>query len=51
MMAEQGFPAEHTTSTTVTTSTTTVQTDIRYDPTYFRTVPGVLKCVEVVSTQ
>lgn len=48
MMTEQGFPGQHTTTTTVTSSSTTVQTDIRYDPLYFRTVPGVLKCVEIV---
>ncbi|CAH1391857.1 unnamed protein product [Nezara viridula] len=48
MMTEQGFPVNHTTTTTVTTSNTTVQTDIRYDPLYIRSVPGILKCVEIV---
>lgn len=47
-MMEQGFPGQHTT-TTVTTSTTTVQPNIRFDPSYVRTLPGLLKIVQVVS--
>jgi hypothetical protein len=46
-MADQGFPAQHT--TTVTTSNTTVQTNIRYDPRYVRTIPGMLKVAQIVS--
>lgn len=45
---DQGFPAQHTT-TTVTTTTTTTQPTIRFDSSYARTVPGVLKIVQVVS--
>ncbi|EFA04436.1 CKLF-like MARVEL transmembrane domain-containing protein 8 isoform X2 [Tribolium castaneum] len=46
-MADPGFPGQHTTTTTVT-SNTTVQTNIRYDPTYIRTLPGILKVAEIV---
>ncbi|XP_065162816.1 CKLF-like MARVEL transmembrane domain-containing protein 4 [Atheta coriaria] len=45
-MAEAAFPSQHTT-TTVTTSTT-VQTNLRYDPLYLRTVPGILKLCQVI---
>lgn len=48
-MAESGFPGQHTTTTTVTSSTT-VQTNIRFDPSYLKTIPGILKAVQVVST-
>lgn len=48
-MAEVGFPGQHTTTTTITSSTT-VQTNIRFDPLYIRTLPGILKVVQVVST-
>lgn len=48
-MTEQGFPGQHTTTTTVTTSTMTVQPNVRFDPSYVRTVPGLLKIVQVVS--
>lgn len=48
-MADQGFPGQHTTTTTVT-SNTTVQTNIRYDPIYIKTIPGILKIVQIVST-
>lgn len=48
-MAEVGFPGQHTTTTTVTSSTT-VQTNIRFDPLYVRTAPGILKVVQVVSS-
>lgn len=47
-MAEAGFPGQHTTTTTVTSSTS-VQTDMRFDPSYIRTIPGVLKIVQMVS--
>jgi hypothetical protein len=46
-MADQGFPGQHT--TTVTSSNTTVQTNIRYDPLYIRTIPGILKIAQIVS--
>jgi hypothetical protein len=46
-MEEQGFPGQHT--TTVTSSNTTVQTNIRYDPLYIRTIPGMLKVAQIVS--
>ncbi|RZF38038.1 hypothetical protein LSTR_LSTR006437 [Laodelphax striatellus] len=44
----EAFPGQHTTTTTVTQSSTTVQTDIRYDSTYIRTIPGMLKCAQTV---
>lgn len=47
-MAETGFPGQHTTTTTVTSSTT-VQTNLRFDPSYLKTIPGILKIVQVVS--
>jgi hypothetical protein len=47
-MADQGFPDQRTT-TTVTSSNTTVQTNIRYDPLYLRTIPGMLKVAQIVS--
>lgn len=47
-MADPGFPAQHTTTTTVT-SNTTIQTDIRFDPSYIKTIPGILKIVQIVS--
>lgn len=46
-MAEVGFPGQHTTTTTVTSSTT-VQTNIRFDRSYLFTLPGLLKCVQVL---
>nr|XP_032529535.1 CKLF-like MARVEL transmembrane domain-containing protein 4 isoform X1 [Danaus plexippus plexippus] len=46
-MAETSFPGQHTTTTTVT-SNTTVQTNIRFDPSYVRSIPGILKVVQVV---
>lgn len=48
-MADPGFPGQHTTTTTVTTSNTNVQTNIRYDPSYIKTIPGMLKCAQIVS--
>ncbi|KAI4503525.1 hypothetical protein M0802_000928 [Mischocyttarus mexicanus] len=44
---DQGFPGQHTT-TTVTTTTTTIQTNVRFDPSYMRTLPGILKIVQVI---
>lgn len=46
-MADQGFPSQHTTTTTMTATNTAVQTDIRFDPVYIRTVPGMLKCAQI----
>lgn len=46
-MAQQGFPGRHTTTTSVTQ--TTVSPEIRFDPTYIRTIPGILKCACLVS--
>lgn len=39
-----------TTTATRTTTETNVNLSIRYDPTYFRTIPGIIKCVCVVSS-
>ncbi|KAL1123805.1 hypothetical protein AAG570_001576 [Ranatra chinensis] len=47
-MDDKPFPDHHTTTTTVTSSNTTVQTNIRYDPAYFKTVPGLVKCIQVL---
>lgn len=46
---DQGFPAQHTTTTTVTTASTTTLTSIRFDPSYLKTLPGMLKIAQVVS--
>lgn len=48
-MADPGFPGQHTTTTTVQTSSTTVQTTVRFDPLYIRTLPGLLKIIQIVS--
>ncbi|XP_028173346.1 CKLF-like MARVEL transmembrane domain-containing protein 4 [Ostrinia furnacalis] len=48
-MAEVGFPGQHTTTTTVT-SNTVVQTNLRFDPLYLKTIPGILKLIQVVSS-
>lgn len=48
-MAEVGFPGQHTTTTTVTSSTV-VQTNLRFDPQYIKTIPGILKIIQVVSS-
>ncbi len=45
-MADAGFPGAYST-TTVTTSTS-VQTNIRFDPSYIRTVPGIIKAAVMV---
>uniref|UniRef100_A0A1L8E2T8 Putative member of chemokine-like factor super family n=1 Tax=Nyssomyia neivai TaxID=330878 RepID=A0A1L8E2T8_9DIPT len=46
-MADPGFPAQHTTAT-MTTTETHVSPQIRYDPSYLRTVPGIIKLVCIV---
>lgn len=46
---DQGFPGQHTTTTTTTSSTTTYQRNIRFDPSYVRTIPGILKIVQMVT--
>ena len=38
-----------TTTSTVTQSSVNVNTAIRYDPLYMKTIPGILKCVCIVS--
>lgn len=38
-----------TTTATRTMTETNVNLAIRYDPTYFKTIPGILKCACVVS--
>lgn len=47
-MADPGFPGQHTTTTTVQTSNTTVRTNMHFDPLYIRTLPGILKVVQIV---
>jgi len=46
-MADAGFPGTY--STTTTTTATTVTTNIRFDPSYIRTIPGMLKIAAVVN--
>lgn len=44
-----GFPDSHITATTTVTSTTTkVSTNLRFDQSYIRTIPGILKIAQVV---
>ena len=43
---DPGFPASHTTTTTTTTH---VSTSIGFDPSYIRTVPGIIKVAQIVS--
>ena len=45
-MAETGFPGTY--STTTVTTATTVTTNIRFDPSYVRTIPGMLKIAVMV---
>lgn len=45
-MTDPGFPSRQTTTVT---SNTTVQTNVRFDPAYIKTLPGILKCIQVVS--
>ncbi|KAI5742294.1 hypothetical protein M8J77_005832 [Diaphorina citri] len=47
-MAELSYGGHNTTTTTVTSTSTSVQTDIRFDDTYLRTVPGLLKMIQIV---
>jgi len=46
MDPEARFPATHTTTTT--TTTTSVVPGVRFDPSYVRTLPGTLKCAQMV---
>uniref|UniRef100_A0A1B6CLX8 MARVEL domain-containing protein n=1 Tax=Clastoptera arizonana TaxID=38151 RepID=A0A1B6CLX8_9HEMI len=46
-MADQGFPSQHTTTTTVTASSTRVQPNLRLDTDYLKTRSGSLKIVQV----
>ncbi|CAG7786445.1 unnamed protein product [Allacma fusca] len=46
MDPETGFPVTHTTTTT--TTSTSVVTTLRFDPTYTRSLPGTLKCAQMV---
>ncbi|KAF2898807.1 hypothetical protein ILUMI_07371 [Ignelater luminosus] len=46
-MADPGFPAQHTTTTTVT-SNTRVQTNLRWDPSYIRRKEGILKAAQIL---
>ncbi|KAK9737646.1 hypothetical protein QE152_g10540 [Popillia japonica] len=47
-VTEPGFPSQHTTTTV--TSNTSVQTNIRFDPKYVKTLPGILKCIQAVGS-
>ncbi|CAG9858215.1 unnamed protein product [Phyllotreta striolata] len=47
-MADPGFPSQHTTTTTVETSNTTVTTTMRFDAGYIKTLPGILKCAQLL---
>ena len=42
-------PAMATTTTSTTVTETHVQTNLRWDPGYIRTIPGILKVAQVVS--
>ncbi|XP_050307588.1 CKLF-like MARVEL transmembrane domain-containing protein 4 [Anthonomus grandis grandis] len=44
-MADAGFPSQHT--TTVKSSSTTVDTTIRFDSAYIKTIPGYLKIAQI----
>ncbi|XP_060517165.1 CKLF-like MARVEL transmembrane domain-containing protein 4 [Cylas formicarius] len=46
-MSDPGFPGQHSTTTTVKSSTTAVDTTIRFDGSYIRTLPGMLKISQV----
>ncbi|KAF7269409.1 CKLF-like MARVEL transmembrane domain-containing protein 4 [Rhynchophorus ferrugineus] len=47
-MADPGFPGQHTTTTTVKSSSTTVDTVLRFDKSYIRTIPGYLKIAQII---
>lgn len=49
-MGDPGFPAQHTTTTTVT-SNTQVNTSIRYDKGVIRTRDGIIKIAQFVRWQ
>lgn len=49
-MTDAGFPGQVQTRTTVM-SQTHVQPEIRYDPTYAHTIPGIIKILMIVSTK
>lgn len=46
-MTDPGFPNQHPT-TAVQTSSTTVEISLRFDTSYIRTIPGMLKIAEIV---
>ena len=46
-MADTGFPGTY--STTTVTTATTVTTNIRFDPSYIRTIPGIIKAAVMVT--
>jgi len=46
MDPEARFPTTHTTTTT--TTTTSVVPTVRFDPSYVRSLPGTLKCAQMV---
>lgn len=48
-MADPGFPTSPTAANTATASMPGLP-GIRFDPIYFRSIPGILKCVQMVST-
>lgn len=48
-MADPGFPQSPTGGNTATASMPGIP-GIRFDPIYFRSIPGILKCVQMVST-
>lgn len=52
-MSSKPFPDSHTTQTSATTTTTTTTVIVRpyLEFSYIRTVPGILKIVELVKTQ
>lgn len=47
----QEFPGQHVTTTTTTTSSSTFQRSLRFDPSYFRTMPGILKIIQMVNSK
>lgn len=47
-MTDAGFPGQVQTRTTIH-SQTQVQPQIRYDPSYIQTVPGIVKLIIIVS--
>lgn len=43
------FPTQHTTTTSVTATNTTVQTNLRFDSLYIRTIPGLIKILRIIT--